>query len=115
MSDGPHGLRVQKTKADNLGINKSEVSTCFPSGATIANSWDKQLAYKMGKTIGEEAVREEVDIVLGPGVNIKRSPLCGRNFEYFSEDPFLSGKIASRICKRNAREWSGCMCKTFCS
>lgn len=113
MSDGPHGLRVQKTKADNLGINKSEVSTCFPSGATIANSWDKQLAYKMGKTIGEEAVREEVDIVLGPGVNIKRSPLCGRNFEYFSEDPFLSGKIGAEYVKGMQENGVGACVKHF--
>ena len=114
MSDGPHGLRVQKTKADNLGINKSEVSTCFPSGATIANSWDKQLAYKMGKTIGEEAVREEVDIVLGPGVNIKRSPLCGRNFEYFSEDPYLSGKMGAFISKGIAKHGAFATIKHFC-
>lgn len=91
MSDGPHGLRVQKENADNLGINESEVATCFPSGATLANSWNKKLAYKLGETLGKESRKEGVNLVLGPAVNIKRSPLCGRNFEYFSEDPYLTG------------------------
>ena len=96
MSDGPHGLRVQKEKADNLGINQSEVSICFPAGSTVSNSWDKNIAYLLGKTLGEEASYEDVDIVLGPAINIKRSPLCGRNFEYFSEDPYLTGIMASK-------------------
>ncbi len=113
MSDGPHGLRVQKTKADNLGINKSEVSTCFPSGATVANSWDKELIYEMGKAIGKEAVVEEVDIVLGPGINIKRSPLCGRNFEYFSEDPVLSGKMGAEYVKGLQSNGIGACVKHF--
>lgn len=113
MSDGPHGLRVQKTKADNLGINKSETSTCFPSGATIANSWDREFAYKMGETIGKEALKEEVDIVLGPGVNIKRSPLCGRNFEYFSEDPVLSGKMGAEYVKGMQKMGIGACVKHF--
>lgn len=95
MSDGPHGLRVQKKGNDNLGINASEKAICFPSGSTLANTWDKRLAYKMGKSLGEEANSEGVNILLGPAVNIKRSPLCGRNFEYFSEDPVLSGKLGA--------------------
>lgn len=99
MSDGPHGLRVQKENGDNLGVNKSEVAICFPSSATIANSWDKNVAYKFGKTLGEEAKSENVNIVLGPGVNIKRSPLGGRNFEYFSEDPYLTGIMATQYVK----------------
>lgn len=99
MSDGPHGLRVQKENGDNLGVNKSEVAICFPSSATIANSWDKDIAYKLGKTLGEEAKSENVNIVLGPGVNIKRSPLGGRNFEYFSEDPYLTGIMATQYVK----------------
>ncbi len=99
MSDGPHGLRVQKEKGDNLGVNKSEVAICFPSSATIANSWDKDVAYNLGKTLGEEAKSENVNIVLGPGVNIKRSPLGGRNFEYFSEDPYLTGIMATQYVK----------------
>lgn len=99
MSDGPHGLRVQRENGDNLGVNKSEVAICFPSSATIANSWDKNVAYKLGKTLGEEAKSENVNIVLGPGVNIKRSPLGGRNFEYFSEDPYLTGIMATEYVK----------------
>lgn len=99
MSDGPHGLRVQKTKADNLGINESEISTCFPALSTIGNSWNIDNAYKIGKTIGKEARKEEVNIVLGPAINIKRSPLCGRNFEYISEDPHLTGILASEYVK----------------
>lgn len=99
MSDGPHGLRVQRENGDNLGVNKSEVAICYPSSATIANSWDKNVAYKLGKTLGEEAKSENVNIVLGPGVNIKRSPLGGRNFEYFSEDPYLTGIMATEYVK----------------
>ena len=99
MSDGPHGLRVQRENGDNLGVNKSEVAICFPSSATIANSWDKNVAYKLGKTLAEEAKSENVNIVLGPGVNIKRSPLGGRNFEYFSEDPYLTGIMATEYVK----------------
>ena len=99
MSDGPHGLRVQKTKADNLGINESEVSTCFPASSTLGNSWNKEMAYQLGKALGEEARQEEVNIVLGPAINIKRSPLCGRNFEYFSEDPYLTGILGAEYVK----------------
>lgn len=99
MSDGPHGLRVQRENGDNLGVNKSEVAICYPSSATIANSWDKNVAYNLGKTLGEEAKSENVNIVLGPGVNIKRSPLGGRNFEYFSEDPYLTGIMATEYVK----------------
>ena len=99
MSDGPHGLRVQKKKADNLGVNESEISTCFPSGATVANSWDKKLIYEMGRALGEECLQEQVSILLGPGVNIKRSPLCGRNFEYFSEDPYVAGIMGTEYVK----------------
>lgn len=90
MSDGPHGVRKQNGKADCLGINASENSTCFPSLATLCNSFDIELARKFGETLGKEAMYHNVHLLLGPGVNIKRSPLCGRNFEYFSEDPFLS-------------------------
>ena len=96
MSDGPNGLRIQRKKADNLGINESEIATCFPSLATVANSWSKESAYILGKTLGEEATCEGINIVLGPGTNIKRTPLCGRNFEYFSEDPYLSGILGSK-------------------
>ncbi|MDF2844489.1 MAG: Beta-glucosidase-related glycosidase [Herbinix sp.] len=95
LSDGPHGLRKQAGAADHLGLNASLPSTCFPTAATVANSWDEKLGEELGEYLGEEAVALGVDMILGPGLNIKRSPLCGRNFEYFSEDPYLSGKLAA--------------------
>lgn len=95
LSDGPHGLRKQAGAADHLGLNASLPSTCFPTAATVANSWDEKLGEELGEYLGEEAVALGVDMILGPGLNIKRSPLCGRNFEYFSEDPYLSGKMAA--------------------
>ena len=93
MSDGPHGLRIQTPEQDSL--MGSSVATCFPSAATSACSWNPDLLKKMGKAMGEEARYYGVDIILGPGVNIKRNPLCGRNFEYFSEDPLLAGKLGA--------------------
>lgn len=95
LADGPHGLRRQAGKADHLGLNQSLPATCFPTAATMANSWDPQLGQELGAALGEEALAQQVHVVLGPGLNIKRSPLCGRNFEYFSEDPYLSGKMAA--------------------
>jgi beta-glucosidase len=95
MSDGPHGLRRQAGAGDHLGLNASLPATCFPTAATVANSWDVQLGEEIGKALGEEAVTMGVNVVLGPGLNIKRSPLCGRNFEYFSEDPYHAGKMAA--------------------
>lgn len=95
MADGPHGLRTQKGEADHLGINNSEKSTCFPTASASAASWNPRLLKEMGEAIAEEALYYGVDVVLGPGVNIKRNPLCGRNFEYYSEDPLVSGKIAA--------------------
>lgn len=97
LTDGPHGLRKQGGKADHLGLNKSLPSTCFPTAATLANSWDEKLLQDVGKYIGSEAAEENVSVLLGPGLNIKRNPLGGRNFEYFSEDPFLSGKLAANM------------------
>ena len=94
MSDGPHGLRKQKGESDN-GITLSEPATAFPTAATVANSFDPALSEEIGKAIGEEATHYGVSVVLGPGANIKRNPLGGRNFEYFSEDPLLSGKMAA--------------------
>lgn len=94
-SDGPHGIRKQAGAGDHLGLNASLPATCFPTAATVANSWDESLAEEIGKALGEEAAAQEVHVLLGPGLNIKRSPLCGRNFEYFSEDPYLSGKMAA--------------------
>lgn len=94
-SDGPHGIRRQAGAGDHLGLNPSLPATCFPTAATMANSWDPELGEAIGQALGEEAKVQGVHVVLGPGLNIKRSPLCGRNFEYFSEDPYLSGKMAA--------------------
>lgn len=94
VSDGPHGLRKQAVDVDHLGMNESVPATCFPAGVTLASSWDRDLIGKVGVALGEEAQTENVAVLLGPGANIKRSPLCGRNFEYFSEDPYLSSQIA---------------------
>ena len=99
LSDGPHGIRKQAAAADHLGLNKSLPATCFPTSATIANSFNVELAEKVGKALGEEALALDVNVVLGPGLNIKRNPRCGRNFEYYSEDPYLAGKIAASYVK----------------
>ena len=98
-SDGPHGIRKQAGEGDHLGLNESLPATCFPTAATIANSWDEQLGEEIGKALGEESASQGVNVLLGPGLNIKRSPLCGRNFEYFSEDPYLAGKMAAAYIK----------------
>ena len=95
LADGPHGLRKQAGSADHLGINESLPATCFPTAATMANSWNPEFGEELGRALGEEAQAQGVQVVLGPGLNIKRSPLCGRNFEYFSEDPYLAGKMAA--------------------
>ena len=95
LSDGPHGLRRQVGKDDHLGLNDSEPATCFPTAAAMANSWDPELSQLLGRALGEEAAAQKVHVLLGPGLNMKRSPLCGRNFEYFSEDPYLAGKLAA--------------------
>ena len=95
MSDGPHGLRRQAGAGDHLGLNASLPATCFPTAAGVANSWDEELGEQIGTALAEEAVTMGVNVILGPGLNIKRSPLCGRNFEYFSEDPYHAGKMAA--------------------
>lgn len=95
MSDGPHGLRRQAGAGDHLGLNASLPATCFPTAASVANSWDEKLGEEIGAALAEEAVTMGVNVILGPGLNIKRSPLCGRNFEYFSEDPYHAGKMAA--------------------
>ena len=99
MSDGPHGLRVQKGEADMLGVNASEPATCFPTAVTSGASWDRGLLEAEGRAIGEEGLSLGTDVVLGPGVNIKRDPRCGRNFEYLSEDPFLAGQLGAQWVK----------------
>lgn len=95
MCDGPHGLRKQETEGDNLGINDSIRAVCFPSAAGLAASFSRDLLFKLGSVLGEECRRENIAMLLGPGLNMKRSPLCGRNFEYFSEDPYLAGQLAA--------------------
>ena len=95
LSDGPHGLRKQAGSSDHLGLHPSVEATCFPTATTVANSWDESLGEEIGRALGEEAVDQQVAVILGPGLNMKRNPLCGRNFEYFSEDPYLAGKLAA--------------------
>ena len=95
LSDGPHGLRKQAGESDHLGLNPSVPATCFPTASAVANSWDAALGEEVGAALGEEAAAQEVSVLLGPGLNMKRNPLCGRSFEYFSEDPYLAGKLAA--------------------
>ena len=95
LSDGPHGLRKQAGESDHLGLNPSVPATCFPTASAVANSWDAALGEEIGAALGEEAAAQEVSVLLGPGLNMKRNPLCGRSFEYFSEDPYLAGKLAA--------------------
>ena len=99
VSDGPHGLRTQHGEGDNLGINGSISAVCFPAACATAASFDRALLRDLGETLGDECVAEGVSVLLGPAVNIKRTPLCGRNFEYFSEDPYLSGELAAEYVK----------------
>ena len=115
MCDGPTGLRKQEISqgVDMLGINNSIPATCFPASVTTSNTWDKDLLYKIGEAIGEEALDQKVGMVLGPGINIKRNPLCGRNFEYFSEDPVLTGKLASQYVKGMQEKGVACSLKHF--
>ena len=97
VSDGPHGLRKQEEEGDHLGINDSIKAVCFPPAVLSACSFDRDLMHEFGDAIGKEAQANDLSVVLGPAVNIKRSPLCGRNFEYYSEDPLLSGKMAAAM------------------
>ncbi|HQD72272.1 MAG TPA: glycoside hydrolase family 3 N-terminal domain-containing protein, partial [Clostridiales bacterium] len=97
VTDGPHGLRKKKDKKGKGELLSSVPAVCFPTACLTACSWDPDLLREMGEALGEECLAERVSILLGPGVNIKRSPLCGRNFEYFSEDPLLSGRLAAAL------------------
>ena len=96
MTDGPHGVR-KLPDGNNGGIEGSIPATCFLPACTSAASWDKAMLYRMGQALGEEAISEQVHVLLGPGINIKRNPLCGRNFEYFSEDPYLAGQLGADL------------------
>ncbi|MGJ7919096.1 beta-glucosidase family protein [Neobacillus sp. LXY-4] len=99
LADGPHGIRKQAEAADHLGLNASIPATCFPTAATVANSWNEELGEIIGDYLGKEAVAQKVNVLLGPGINMKRNPLAGRNFEYFSEDPYLAGKMAAGMIR----------------
>ena len=113
MTDGPHGLRKQSEGADHLGINESVEATCFPTASALACSFDRDLVKELGIAIGEECQSENVSIVLGPGANIKRSPLCGRNFEYYAEDPYLSSEMAKNQIQGTQSQGIGTSLKHF--
>ena len=113
MCDGPHGLRKQEDVADMLGVNESRKATCFPAEVTTAGSWDPELLAEIGAAIGQEAKEQGVGLVLGPGANLKRNPLCGRNFEYFSEDPYLAGKLAAGFIRGAEAQGVGTSLKHF--
>ena len=113
FADGPSGVRRQYGNGDHLGLNPSTPATCFPSSSTLANSWDEALEEKVGSALGQEAALEDVAVLLAPGLNLKRNPLCGRNFEYFSEDPYLSGKMAAAMIRGIQREGVSACAKHF--
>jgi beta-glucosidase len=113
VADGPHGLRKQAADADNLGIGDSVPATCFPTAATLASSWDRDLVFQVGRAIAEACRQENVSVLLGPGANIKRSPLCGRNFEYYSEDPYVTGEMATAFIRGVQSQGVGTSLKHF--
>ena len=113
FADGPSGVRRQTGDGDHLGLNPSEPATCFPSSGTLANSWDEELEEEVGRALGREAAMSGVSVLLAPGLNIKRNPLCGRNFEYFSEDPYLSGKLAAAMIRGIESQGVGACPKHF--
>ncbi len=113
VADGPHGLRRQGEEADHLGIHSSLPATCFPSGAGLASTWNRELIREVGEALGKEAQALGVSILLGPACNIKRSPLCGRNFEYYSEDPYVTGEIATAFIEGVQSQGVGTSIKHF--
>lgn len=113
VSDGPHGLRTQRAECDHLGINGSIKAVCFPAACATAASFDRELLFRLGDTLGKECIAEGVSVLLGPAINIKRTPLCGRNFEYFSEDPYLSGELAAEYVKGVQKNGVGTSVKHF--
>lgn len=115
VCDGPHGLRKQDDSGVSTNLDQSIDAICFPTASATACSWDKELLYDMGCTIGEEAVAENIAVVLGPGTNIKRSPLCGRNFEYFSEDPYLAGMLSAYFINGVQSKNVGTSIKHYCA
>ncbi|OPJ63992.1 beta-glucosidase family protein [Clostridium oryzae] len=115
LADGPHGIRKQAAAANHPGLNVGIPATCFPTAATVANSWNEELGEKIGEYLGEEAIAQKVNVLLGPGVNMKRNPLCGRNFEYFSEDPYLAGKMAAGYIRGIQSHGISACVKHFCA
>lgn len=113
MCDGPHGLRKQEDLVDHLGINKSKPATCFPAACAQAATWHRELIHQLGIALGEACVEEHISVLLGPGINIKRSPLCGRNFEYYSEDPYLTGQLSTAFVKGLQSKGVGASVKHF--
>ncbi|HEX4401440.1 MAG TPA: glycoside hydrolase family 3 C-terminal domain-containing protein [Galbitalea sp.] len=113
MTDGPHGVRKEQGGSDHLGLGNSVPATCFPPAVALASNWDVELVEKVGVALGEESVAEQVGVLLGPGINIKRSPLGGRNFEYFSEDPILSGILGSALVRGIQSQGVGASLKHF--
>ena len=113
VADGPHGLRMQPDEADHVGIGGSLPATCFPTASGLASSWDRDLVADVGAALAQEARVQGVSVILGPGINMKRSPLCGRNFEYFSEDPFLAGELALAMVAAIQEQGIGTSLKHF--
>ncbi|WP_293235895.1 glycoside hydrolase family 3 C-terminal domain-containing protein [Mycolicibacterium sp.] len=113
LTDGPHGLRKQRTGGDHLGLGDSVPATCFPPAVGLGSSWSVETVRRIGEAIGAEAAIEDVAVVLGPGINVKRSPLCGRNFEYFSEDPIVSGVLGSAMVEGMQANGVGASVKHF--
>ncbi|WP_449408761.1 glycoside hydrolase family 3 protein [Microbacterium maritypicum] len=113
LADGTYGLRHQSGRHDHLAVFESDPATCFPPGVAIGSSWDPAVAARLGSALGKEAVAQGVHIVLGPGINIKRSPLCGRNFEYYSEDPLLTGSLGVAFTNALQSEGPGVSVKHF--
>ena len=113
LTDGPHGLRKQAGGGDHVGLDASVPATCFPTASALASSWDRDLLREVGAALGEQCVAEDVAVLLGPGMNIKRHPLCGRNFEYFSEDPLLTGELAAALVEGLQSQGVGASLKHF--
>lgn len=113
FADGPSGVRKQRGNGDHLGLQPSVPATCFPSPATLANSWDIELEQEVGEALAKEAILEDVEVLLAPGLNLKRNPRCGRNFEYYSEDPYLSGKMAAAMIRGIQKMGVGACAKHF--
>jgi len=113
MTDGPHGLRKQSGATDHLGLAGSVPATCFPPAVALASTWDAELAERVGEALGVESAIEDVAVILGPGINIKRSPLCGRNLEYLSEDPLVAGVLGSALVRGIQSQGVGASLKHF--